>query len=93
MENMWQIILLGKIKFSMHFLCHLIPTANCGSRRKSSIIGEATGDWRENAEIYEHIQGILVDVKYLMQITVREDSNEIMRLAKCIEDAAEGKKY
>ena len=56
-------------------------------------IGEATGDWRENAEIYEHIQGILVDVKYLMQITVREDSNEIMRLAKCIEDAAEGKKY
>lgn len=48
-------------------------------------VGEATGDWRLNTQLYEHIQGILVDVKYLMQITVREDSNEIMKLANCIE--------
>jgi hypothetical protein len=54
-------------------------------------IGEATGDWRKNDKTYEHIQGILIDVKYLMQITVREDSNEIMRLSKCITDAVEGK--
>ncbi len=53
-------------------------------------IGEATGDWRGNDRIYEHVQGILIDVKYLMQITVREDSNEIMRLSKCISDAVEG---
>lgn len=49
-------------------------------------IGEATGDWRPNTQLYEHIQGILVDVKYLLQITVREDSSEIMKLAKCIEE-------
>lgn len=49
-------------------------------------IGEATGDWRPNTQLYEHIQGILVDVKYLLQITVREDSSEIMKLANCIEE-------
>lgn len=53
-------------------------------------IGEATGDWREGLELYEHIQGILVDVKYLMQITVRNDSTEIDRLADCIEKSAKG---
>ncbi len=52
-------------------------------------IGEATGNWRLNDKIYEHIQGILIDVKYLMQITVREDSNEIMKLAECIETSVE----
>lgn len=53
-------------------------------------IGEATGDWRENDKSYEHIQGILVDVKYLMNITVREDSNEIFRLSECIIKAVKG---
>lgn len=53
-------------------------------------IGEATGDWRENDKIYEHVQGILVDVKYLMHITVREDSSEILRLSQCISSAVEG---
>lgn len=48
-------------------------------------IGEAVGNWKSNTKSYEHIQGILIDVKYLLQITVREDSNEIMKLANCIE--------
>ena len=52
-------------------------------------IGEATGNWRPNDRMFEHIQGILIDVKYLMQITIREDSNEIARLAECIEASAE----
>ena len=54
-------------------------------------IGEATGDWRENNKSYEHVHGILVDVKYLMHITVREDSNEIFRLSECIVNAVEGR--
>lgn len=54
-------------------------------------IGEATGDWRPNDKLYERIQGILVDVKYLMQISVREDMTEINKLADCIEIAAKGK--
>lgn len=54
-------------------------------------IGEATGDWRENDKTYERVQGILVDVKYLMHITVREDSNEIFRLSECISKAIEGR--
>jgi len=50
-------------------------------------IGEATGDWRMNDKSYEKIQGILVDVKYLMQISVRKDISEINKLADCIEAA------
>ena len=50
-------------------------------------IGEATGDWRPNNKLYERIQGIMLDVKYLMQISVREDMSEINKLADCIESA------
>ena len=52
--------------------------------------GEATGDWRQNDKLYERIQGIMVDVKYLMQISVREDLSEINKLADCIESAVRG---
>jgi len=53
-------------------------------------IGDATGDWRGNDKIYEHIQGILVDVKYLMDISIHADSGEIMKLANCIASAVNG---
>ena len=54
-------------------------------------VGEATGNWKENNKPYERIQGILIDVRHLMQITVREDSNEIFRLAECISEAVKGR--
>lgn len=53
-------------------------------------IGDATGDWRSNDRVYEHIQGILIDVKYLMNITVQNDSTEIASLASCISNAVNG---
>ncbi|MCM1283160.1 MAG: LlaJI family restriction endonuclease [Roseburia sp.] len=45
-------------------------------------IGEATSDWKHNEKSYEKIHGILIDVKYLMQIHVRRDGNAIMQLAE-----------
>ena len=48
-------------------------------------IGEATGNWKDGSELYHHIQGILVDVKSLMQVTVRRDENMIMKMAEVIE--------
>ena len=50
-------------------------------------IGEAVSDWKDNNKLYERIQGILVDVKYLMKIACRQESTEIMQLARCIENA------
>jgi len=47
-------------------------------------IGSATGNWKDNLKEYENIQGIMLDVKYLMNLTVREDMVEIERMAKCI---------
>lgn len=48
-------------------------------------IGEATGNWKNNNKKYERIQGILMDVKHMMEITVYQDKEEIGRLAACIE--------
>lgn len=50
-------------------------------------IGEATSSWKENKKQYEKIEGILIDVKYLMNIKVRLDQTEIMKLAEVIEKA------
>lgn len=68
----------------------IMPFDSEDDRWKSSpilSIGEATGNWRPNDKLYERIQGIMLDVKYLMQISVREDMTEIAKLADCIEAA------
>ena len=52
-------------------------------------IGESISNWKSNNETYERIQGIVIDVKHLMQITVHRDETEIMQLAACIESAFE----
>lgn len=48
-------------------------------------IGEAISDWKDNSEEYQRIQGILIDVKTLMNINVRQEMKEIEKLAKLIE--------
>ena len=47
-------------------------------------IGEAVSDWKHNQKTYEHIFGILVDVKHLMNLYCRSDTSEIEQLAQCI---------
>ena len=49
-------------------------------------VGEAVSNWKDNAEEYQKIQGILVDVKTLMNINVRQEMKEIEKLAKLIEN-------
>lgn len=48
-------------------------------------VGEAISNWKNNSEDYQKIQGILVDVKTLMNISVRKEMKEIEKLAKLIE--------
>lgn len=44
-------------------------------------IGEAVSQWKRSENEYEKIQGILIDTKHLMSITVRQDQTEIIKLA------------
>ena len=50
-------------------------------------IGEAVSDWKSNEKEYERVQGILIDIKYIMQLSVRQDESEILELAECIDNA------
>lgn len=47
-------------------------------------IGEAISDWKTNAKEYEKIRGILIDVKMLMNLNVRQDENVIKKMAELI---------
>jgi len=49
-------------------------------------IGSATSDWKGGDKEYENVLGILMDVKYLMDLDGRRDLLEIERLAKLIEE-------
>lgn len=49
-------------------------------------IGEAVSNWKDNSKEYEKIQGILIDVKTLMSINVRQEMKEIEKLAQLIEN-------
>ncbi len=50
-------------------------------------IGEAEAPWRKNTSKYEHIQGILVDIKFLMSNYKNKSDNNISNLAKAIEES------
>ena len=52
-------------------------------------IGEAISKWKRNGFQYEHVQGILVDVRYLMHSYNKNSNNNIQRLAEVIEKAYE----
>ena len=50
-------------------------------------VGEATGDWRGNSnEKYEHIQGIVMDTRFMLYHYAGELLQERKMLKKCIED-------
>lgn len=49
-------------------------------------IGEAFSSWKDNSEMYQKIQGILIDIKFLMSIYVKQDIEEIRKLAELIEE-------
>jgi len=50
-------------------------------------IGQATSNWKRNNKEYECVQGILIDVKYLMNINVKQNEDEIIKLADIIKKA------
>lgn len=52
---------------------------------KLAYVGEATSSWKNNKKDYERVQGILIDVKYLMNINMSQDEQEISKLAAAID--------
>ena len=44
-------------------------------------IGQAYGDWKTNLKSYEKEQGIVVEIKYLMKLSTRQNEEEIRVLA------------
>lgn len=48
-------------------------------------IGEARGDWKDSSAPYERVQGILLDVKWMMKRTVKHNKKDINQLAQLVE--------
>lgn len=54
------------------------------SRENIIKVGEAISNWKDNGIAYQKIQGILIDVKYLMKIIVEQSEDEIYKIAVLI---------
>ena len=67
--------------FLMPYDC--MKSGCAGPRMKKA--GEALGNWKDNREAYQRVQGILIDVKALMKVSVRRDAEKIKKLAELIE--------
>lgn len=64
----------------------LMPFDALGSGKRDMVrIGQAVSSWKSNEEEYHKIQGLLIDVKMLMGIAVRQEESAIMRLAELID--------
>lgn len=68
----------------------IMPFDSKGKRFPTSspihYIGVATSDWKSGKEKYENVIGVLLDIKYLMEIDSKSDKLEIIRLASLIEE-------
>lgn len=49
-------------------------------------IGEATGEWKNNDKLYEHVQGIVIDIRFLMNNYTGSHKSKIRKLAKVIDE-------
>jgi len=56
-------------------------------------IGEAISEWKNSTASYERVQGILIDIKDLMNNKVRPSTNEIIKLASEIRKINNNKKH
>lgn len=50
-------------------------------------IGEARGDWKSSGASYERLQGVLLDLKWMMSRTVQRNAKDISQLARLVERA------
>lgn len=50
-------------------------------------IGEATGEWKNGKHFYERVQGIVIDIRFLMKNYYGSQTEKIQKLAKVIEEA------
>lgn len=50
-------------------------------------VGEAVAPWRKNNKDFEHIQGILIDIRFLMDNYRSKSEENILKLATAIEEA------
>ena len=48
-------------------------------------IGEARGDWKDSGASYERVQGVLLDIKWMMARTVKHNKKDISQLAQLVE--------
>lgn len=56
-----------------------------GTQKVFESIGEATDDWRHDKFPYQHVQGILVDIKTLLYFFGSQHKSKIMELAETID--------
>lgn len=49
-------------------------------------IGEEVSEWKANTKTYEHVEGIMLDTKMLMEMNIRKDMARIQKLAEFIEN-------
>ena len=52
-------------------------------------VGEAVADWKQSTESYQRVQGILVDIKFLIGNNCKPNQSEITKLAEAIKKSIE----
>lgn len=50
-------------------------------------IGEAVSEWKDGSEKYQRVQGILIDIKWLIKNNIRPSNNEIIKLSNAIKES------
>lgn len=75
--------------FLMPYDCQMYPFN--GTDEHYYYIGEAVSDWKDNTKDYERVQGILVDVKFLIENAIRPNNLEIIKISNKIMDSIKGK--
>lgn len=64
-----------------------------GLKELMGCIGEAVGEWRGNSQNpYERVQGIVIDIKYLMHVYSQNHGEAISDLARKIDEAVQKSK-
>ena len=71
----------------MHFLCRTTSRIIHFISMSISYYCEADSDWKYGNHNYERVQGIVVDIRFLMNNYYGSHKSKIIKMAKLIEEA------
>ena len=79
--------IMNKFLFLLPLILALLVSGTVDAKKKKYPNGDYyEGEWKKDAKLYEHVQGVVIDIRFLMNNYTGSHKSKIRKLAKVIDE-------